>query len=391
MSVLTLKIAGYGAVAAICVVTVAANVSFAVKLGVTPTEKAVFGAASAAIDVLKFIALVLATRLWHRRRRILAGGCAMMGLMCLTWSIASALGFVLTTRSMTEAMNSANVAAADGWNTTVRRAEQRLDAIGQHHRPVAVIQSELVAAQVAASQVWERTAGCSAISRADSLAACQPTLTLRRELAAAEEVGRLERQVEQGRTQLQTQPVTARAVDPQVAGLAEFIGVDEPTMRHGLAVLLALLIEGVSTTGLAIVAGATAKSPLPTNPPPALQSRHHRPSAPRQAQPATNVVRLVTSPLVTRPTITRQPGAIDRWLGGLVSSDPTTQMAARAAYLAYRQWAEHGGMIPATETAFGKAMTARVTALGGTKRKARTGTFYVGVRLDPARTAGAAA
>ena len=201
----------------------------------------------------------------------------------------------------------------------------------------------------------------------------------------------MERQVEQGRTQLQTQPVIARAADPQVTGLAAISGVDEPTMRHGLAVLLALLIEGVSATGLAIVAGATAKSPLFTDPPPALRSRPHRPSATRQAKLAPNVLRLVTSPLSTRPASTRQPSAIDRWLGGLISSDPTIQMAARETYKAYRQWAERGGLIPASETAFGKAMTGRVTSLGGTKRKARTGTFYVGVCLDPTPAAGAVA
>jgi hypothetical protein len=390
MSALGLKIAGYGAVAAICAVTVAANVSFAVGLGVTPTEKAVFGAASSAIDVLKFLALVLATRLWHRRRRILAGGCAIMGVMCLFWSMASAVGFVLNARAITNAMSAAKILANDGWFTTVTRAETRLGKLGQHHRPLGVIQAELVAAQAAAFAVWERTTGCTNITRPDSLATCQPILSLRRELSAAEEVGRLEHQVEQGRTVLQTQPVTARAADPQVAGLVGIIGLDEPTIRHGLAVLLALLIEGVSATGFAIVAGATAKSPLHPDPPCASR-RHHRPSARRQTKLATNVVRLVTSPRSTRPASARHATALDGWLGGLVPSEPTTQMAARPTYMAYRHWAERGGLIPASETSFGKAITARVTALGGTKRKARTGTFYVGVRLDPARTAGAAA
>ena len=41
---LMLKLAGYGAVTAICSMTVMANVAFAVTLGTTAAEKVVFGA-----------------------------------------------------------------------------------------------------------------------------------------------------------------------------------------------------------------------------------------------------------------------------------------------------------------------------------------------------------
>jgi hypothetical protein len=68
-------------------------------------------------------------------------------------------------------------------------------------------------------------------------------------------------------------------------------------------------------------------------------------------------------------------------------------VGARNAYAAYCRWADHGGVEAVTETKFGRSLTAKVTAMGGSKAKRRDGTVYLGIRIidalhmQPARMA----
>jgi phage/plasmid-associated DNA primase len=59
-------------------------------------------------------------------------------------------------------------------------------------------------------------------------------------------------------------------------------------------------------------------------------------------------------------------------------------VGARNAYAAYCQWAQQGGVEAVTETKFGRSLTARVTAMGGSKAKRRDGTVYLGIRITDA-------
>ena len=68
-------------------------------------------------------------------------------------------------------------------------------------------------------------------------------------------------------------------------------------------------------------------------------------------------------------------------------------MGARNAYAAYCRWAKHVGVEAVTETKFGRSLTAKVTAMGGSKTKRRDGAVYLGIRIidalhmQPARMA----
>ena len=67
-----LKITCYGAAAALCAVTVAANLKFGLTLGSTPEEKAIYAIASVAADIFKCTTVVVVIRLWQRGERMLA-------------------------------------------------------------------------------------------------------------------------------------------------------------------------------------------------------------------------------------------------------------------------------------------------------------------------------
>ena len=139
-----LKMSGYAAAAAFCVVSVSANLQYGLSLGKTPIDKATYAAASVAADVLKMAVPMLALSVWSKRFHILAIAGLALWLGCVGWSMASAVGFVLSSRGEVIADRTAEVATRHGWEAKVERAENQLATLGKH-RPVDVIKAEVIA------------------------------------------------------------------------------------------------------------------------------------------------------------------------------------------------------------------------------------------------------
>ena len=212
---------------AFCLVTISANAMFALGLGTSLPEKIVCVVMSVSADAFKCVAVLVCLRLWLQRRFVLAGVSCVLGLLCLGWSMLSAMGFALSVRDMTQA---AHVQIADqynGWTAVVRRAGEQLGSV-QRHRPEQVIQAEL-AAQMVPAPIWKRTQACTELTLPESHTACARVLALRQELAAAQSAQALEERVDEARRHLATAPVVGLTADPQVAGLAAMLGTEEPT------------------------------------------------------------------------------------------------------------------------------------------------------------------
>ena len=256
-----LKIACYGAAAALCAVTVAANLKFGMTLGSTPEEKAIYATGSVAADVFKCTMAMVVIRLWQKRHHWWAGVGVVFGVLCLTWSLASAAGFALVTREHTAAMHAATSKVIDGWTTTIRRAGEQL-ALVERSRPSTVIEAEL-ASQLVPAAIWKRTQACTELTLPESHTACARVLALRQELATAQSVQALEERIDEARRHLATAPVVGLSADPQVAGLAALLGTEEPSLRRALALLLAVLVEAGSAVGFALAGAATANPPSP--------------------------------------------------------------------------------------------------------------------------------
>jgi hypothetical protein len=254
-----LRMSGYLAAAAFCAVSVGANLQYGLSLGKTPIDKATYAAASVAADVFKMAAPLLALSLWSKRFHILAIAGLALWLGCVGWSMASAVGFVLSSRGDVIAERVAEAATRHGWEAKVERDESQLATLGRH-RPVDVIKAELVAAAVPL-HIWKRSRQCHDLTLEQSRLACAPVLGLWKELAAAEAAERLEAQLVAGRTQLATVSVAGSVADPQASALARLTGADEGTVRSGIAILLAVLIEGGSALGFTLVSVATARNP----------------------------------------------------------------------------------------------------------------------------------
>jgi hypothetical protein len=284
-----LKMVGYAAAAAFCAVSVCANLRYGLSLGADPLDKATYATASVAADVFKMAAPMLAATLWGKRLRVLASLGLLLWLGCVSWSLTSAIGFALSSRGEAIAERAAGAATRHSWEATVNRTETQLATLGKY-RPPDVIRAELAAAAVP-QHIWRRSRQCFDLTLEESRLACAPVLSLRRELAAAEAAERLEAQVAAGRNQLATAPVAGSVEDPQATALARLTGADEATVRTGIALLLAGLIEMGSALGFTLVSVATRY------PPPASTPQH----APGSSDSARRHAHVRRSTLLTAP------------------------------------------------------------------------------------------
>jgi hypothetical protein len=384
-----LKLACYGAAVALCLVTMAANLNFGLSLGSTPEEKLIYAIASVAADIIKCTAVIVVIRLWQKRQRMLACVGTVFGIMCLSWSLASATGFALSSREHTAAMHAATSNMVQGWTTTIRRSGEQL-ALVERARAPSVVEAEL-AGQLVPAAIWKRTQGCSELTLSESSHACARVLALRQELAAAKSAQALETRIDEARQQLATTPVVGQSADPQVTGLAAMLGTEQATLRRGLALLLAVLVELGSAVGFALAHAATA------NPPPAGSYPPHRTDTPPRLSKAPKAAARNPAPAAVvsfaeqaaRLKRDRQPTApsdqsLDRFAEECMQRDNDGCVGARNAYAAYCRWADHVGVDAVTETRFGRFLTAEVKAMGGSKLKRRGGTVYIGIRITDA-------
>ncbi len=344
--------------------------------------KAIYATASVAADVIKCTMVMVVIRLWQKRQRWLAGIGAVFGVLCLTWSLASAAGFALATREHTAAMHAATSKAIDGWTTTIRRAGAQL-ALVEQSRPPAVIEAEL-ASQLVSAPIWKRTQTCTELTLPESHTPCARVLALRQEPAAAQSARALEERIGEARRHLAITPVVGANADPQVAGLAAMMGAEEPTLRRALALLLAILVELGSATGFALASSATATSPS-CNPPTSPGSTIKSTTAPNHSQPST-VVDLSERRAHSkrrRPTTTPPHVSLLRWAEQCVQRDRHGCLGARATYKAYRRWAGDVGVTAVSEAKFGRFLTSNIAAMGGSKTARGAGAFYLGIRIVP--------
>jgi hypothetical protein len=412
-----LRMSGYAAAAAFCAVSVGANLQYGLSLGRNPIDKATYAVASVAADIFKMAAPLLALSLWSKRFHILAIAGLVLWLGCVAWSMASAVGFVLSSRGDAIAERAAEAATRHGWEAKVERAENQLATLGKH-RPPDVIKAELASAAVPL-HIWRRSRQCLDLTLEESRLACAPVLGLRKELAAAEAAERLEAQLVAGRTQLATASVAGSVADPQASALARLTGADEGTIRTGIALLLAGLIEVGPALGFTLVSVATARNPPPPSVPehapgsvntarPHANAQHaivahanerlvqagqevqtagnitaHRPSRPRWHIPPpspNHAPGSVACRAATRqhPTPTR---LLEDWIQARLKVDATSQIPAREAYADFCHWARAMDIEPCTETRFGRDFSARIVELGGIKVKRRDRAYYYGVSL----------
>ena len=227
--------------------SIAANLRFGASLATTPFDRIIYGTISVAADLMKIALPLVVAILWRKGERIFAFAGAVFWIGAVAFAICAAIGFVASTRSHTVAANEDLIEARKAWATKITRVEGRLDLLGVH-RPPNIIQAEI--------DSLLRTPGtdsCKVINGPVRQDTCPKVDRLRQELAASEEIARLEADLVADRGALSEMPVAAFVADPQSAALNRLTGFGEEELRNAIAVLIAFLVELGSALGFSVV------------------------------------------------------------------------------------------------------------------------------------------
>ena len=245
-------------------------------------------------------------------------------------------------------------------------------------------------ASLVPASIWKRTAQCAEVTLPESREACARVLALRQELAAAQAATALEERIAEARRQLATMPVVTATADPQVQGLATLLGMDERSTAGAPWRCCSPLWSSLDRHAVLLW------QVPPLRPEPYTlhhhRTQHHHPANATCINPAPSAAPGPCAPskvVELRPSGKRRPGraattsdpSVLRWVQQCVRRDQRGAVGARSAYQSYCGWAADTGVAAATETAFGRHMSAAISAMGGRKARRGQGAFYVGIRI----------
>jgi hypothetical protein len=208
------------------------------------------------LELAKDVLPVAVLALWMRRRLGLAVA------LGVGWVCAAVFGWLATHATITTAISS--IERNGTWKMEIRgnakaelaKIEQQLAALSRPlpPRPAKTVREALTAERVPLS-VWQDSQECAKIQESTHFAkACAQVVQLRRELAASEDYERLSTQAAQKHKALAEAPILATA-DPLPSAFSATLGRLVPLEgREGVALLLTMALELVSSFGLAGVA-----------------------------------------------------------------------------------------------------------------------------------------
>jgi hypothetical protein len=249
-----LGVLGILAAGVLLAVSAAMNWSFGFSLGRTEIDGQIYGAASAAADVLKalvpfFFFAAIRSRMWSQ-----AIASAVVGLVVVAYSLTSALGHAALNRFDTAGKRAVAASTYKDLRADLARAQEQAGWIPQH-RPLLSVQADIDAAKTEAG--WRFTKGCNKVTGPQGRKFCQKYHSLTAELASADQGAMLEMKIADLQTKLGKSEGNSvmSAADPQAAVLAKlssilFFDVKVEDVQTALTVFIALLLEVGSGLGM---------------------------------------------------------------------------------------------------------------------------------------------
>lgn len=245
---------GIGAALVMCAVSGAMNYLFMASLGKTPLEGHVLGAASAAADVLKALLPFFIAWSWAAGRMVASVSGTLAFLFFAGFSLLSAIGFSADNRGTLVDGRESTSQAYSRVQASLSDTEARRSGLPAH-RPASVVTEEIGAHRQ--NRRWSSTKECANATEAESRAFCAEYFRLRAELAAANEFGRLTKQIAslQDESAKLRQDGAGQDSDPQVSLLSRIAGQEPEPVRLALTVAVALLVEIGASLGLFLASG----------------------------------------------------------------------------------------------------------------------------------------
>lgn len=239
---------GVLAAAILLVVSAAMNWRFGFSLGKTEFDAHIYGAASAASDVLKALIPFLILAAMRRRHWSQALGAMLLLVICSAYSLTSSLGFAALNRSDTVNERAISAAAYKDLRSELQLLRDQMAALPQH-RPMGVVESNI--ARHKQHRRWDSTVGCTNATVAPSIAYCEEFHALEAELAAAAKAAKLDERIMAVRAELSDVRGAGPATeaDPQAAILSNISGVGTDHVQLALIILVSVLVEAGSALG----------------------------------------------------------------------------------------------------------------------------------------------
>lgn len=249
-----LGVLGVLAAGVLLAVSAAMNWQFGYGLGQSEVDGQLLGAASAAADCLKalipfFFFAALRNRMWSQ-----AIAAAVLGLVVVSYSMTSALGFAAKQRADSTAGRQQVSETYEGLKSDLKRAEDAAKWTPEH-RPYETILSSIEGHKAQAAWKWSN--GCTKATSKTEQKYCQQFHALEAELAAAKAAQGHDLRIAEIKAKMAGMEGSAAmsVADPQAKVLADLTaivipGVSVENVATAMSVFVALLLEIGSSFGL---------------------------------------------------------------------------------------------------------------------------------------------
>ncbi|MGI9407415.1 MAG: hypothetical protein ACR2O4_13675 [Hyphomicrobiaceae bacterium] len=382
---------GILAATVLLLVSGAMNWQFGSGLGTTAVNSQIFGFASAASDGMKallpfFIFAAFKNKSWSQA---LAG--TTLWVVCLAFSMTSALGFSAINRKDSAGTRQVQAVAYADLRTELARSRERLGWIPQH-RPAATVASEMRGMEQ--NRRWRSTSGCKDATTSKSIAFCQTYHQLAAEAAAGREAAKIEAQIASVKAQLAVTPQGVNSTtlaDPQAHFLGKLFNKDESVVQMALIILMALLVEFGSALGFYVVFSQwniyADRQPVPVARPRTrtreiANDNRSAPGVPIAAPAAVMPAAVAASAAAAAPKFAAPDNDVERFYRDRVDTAEGCSLTATALYEDYCAWCDELAKEPMALPMFGR----QFGELGVNKAKIAGRIRYIGIRLSAADT-----
>jgi len=352
----------------LCVVSIACNYRFGTHLA-AGFDGQIYGVLGGVADGLKALLPLAITASYAARQFGRASAGTVLFVIFSTYSLASALGLYSLSREATVGDAKADKVAYEMAVSERTSFKDRLIVLGKV-RTVGVVEGDIKAATM--NRLWRRTTECTDATRPDSRLFCDAYARLEGELEGAKEAGRLHHELKILGAKIDGMDLAKvmSEADPQAEALSRLTGYPPETIRTGLAVLVALLVELGSGLGLWVV--ATSRSSKDTK-----DIQRTSRTAVRYSRKMKYQTKPKT-PMNTRAYPTANNGEIvEMFADSALVKKPKAEIAASDLYASFTEWAMRNKLTPITNTQFGRTLS----VLGYRKEKRGGRVRYLDIEL----------
>ncbi|MFP3921420.1 MAG: hypothetical protein ACLFPA_09475 [Dichotomicrobium sp.] len=243
-----LGVLGVFAAGTLLLVSAAMNWRFGYGLGTTEFDANIYGAASAASDVLKALIPFLILAAMRGRNWSQALGGVLLLAICSSYSLTSSLGFAALNRTDTVNERAVSAATYKDLRAELGYLRKQIDQLPQH-RSVGVVENNIK--RMKEHRRWDSTRGCTNATVPKSIAYCEEFHGMEGELAAAKKATELDDRMQTVRAKLDDvrRAGPATEADPQAAILANISGLGTDKIQLALVILVSVLVEAGSALG----------------------------------------------------------------------------------------------------------------------------------------------